>query len=38
MFTPAAVIIAQRLTGGAAALRPATKKTMAAVRTGEIPM
>ncbi len=38
MFTPAAVIIAHKLIGGAAALRPAMMNTIAAVRSLEIPM
>ncbi len=38
MLTPAAVIMAHRLTGGAAALRPAMMNTMAATRTREMPM
>jgi len=38
MFTPAAVIIAHRLTGGAAALIPALMKTRAAALCFGIPM
>ena len=38
MFTPAAVIMAHRLTGGAAALRPAMMNTIAATRTRGMPM
>ena len=38
MLTPAAVIIAHRLTGGAAALRPAMMKMIAATRTRGMPM
>ena len=38
MLTPAAVSIAHRLTGGAAALKPAMMKIMAAVLGREIPM
>ncbi len=38
MLTPAAVIIAQRLTGGAAALKPALTNTSAAALCFGIPM